>query len=53
MVTPNQKFVIDTHKRGRNPNITLKMVITSQGKITKEERGKKRNRKNPKTKKWQ
>ena len=39
MITANQKFVIDTHtqKRKRNPNTTLKSVIKSQEKNTKEE----------------
>ena len=39
MITANQKFVIDTHtKKGkRNPNTTLKSVIKSQEKNTKEE----------------
>ena len=39
MITANQKFVIDTHtqKRKRNPNTTLKSVIKSQDKNTKEE----------------
>ena len=42
MVTTNQKSIIDIHtKRKRNPNITLKTVITSQDKRTKEEERKK------------
>ena len=32
MVTTNQKFMIHTHKRERNPNITLKTVIKTQGR---------------------
>ena len=37
MVTTNQKSIIDLHtKRERNPNITLKIVIKSQEKRTKE-----------------
>ena len=39
MVTAKQKSIIDIHtKRKRNPNITLKIVIKSQEKRTKEER---------------
>ena len=30
----------DTQKRGKNPNITLKIDIKSQGKLAKEERNK-------------
>ena len=46
----NQKSVIDTNtKRERNPNITLKIVIRSQGKRTKEERNKKELQKQPNT----
>ena len=37
MVTTNQKFMIHTHKRERNPNITLKTVIKTQGKRAKED----------------
>ena len=42
-VIANQKFIMDTHtkKRKRNPNITLKIVIKSQEKRTKEESRKK------------
>ena len=42
MITTNQKSMIDTQKRERNPNITLKIVIKSQEKTAKEE---KRNKK--------
>ena len=43
MVTTNQKSTIDihTHKRKRNPNTTLKLVIKSQEKRTKQEGEKK------------
>ena len=34
----NQKFIIDTQKRERNLNLTLKIVIKSQGKRAKGER---------------
>ena len=37
MVTANQKSTIDTQKRKRNTNTTLKLVIKSQEKRTKEE----------------
>ena len=37
MLTTNQKHVIHTKKRERNPNITLKIVIKSQGKRAREE----------------
>ena len=38
METTNQKSIIDTHtKKERTPNITLKIVIKSQGTRTKEE----------------
>ena len=48
MVTTNQNSIIEHRqkKRERNPNITLKIVIKSQGKSAKEEeRKKKRNTK--------
>ena len=38
MITTNQKSMIDTQKRERNPNITLKIVIKSQEKTAKEEK---------------
>ena len=42
MVTTNQKCIIDTNtKRERNPNITLNIVIKSQGKRTTEKETKK------------
>ena len=42
MVTTNQNSIILTHgSLERNPNITLKTVIKSQGKRTKEGRNKK------------
>ena len=48
MVTTNQKSVIDTNiKKNRNPNMTLKIVIKSQEKRTKEEKNTFKN--NPKT----
>ena len=34
----NQKFIIDTQKRERNLNLTVKIVIKSQGKRAKGER---------------
>ena len=39
MVITNQKSILDTHteKREKNPNITLRIVIKSQGKRAKEE----------------
>ena len=37
MVTRNQETMIDTHKKEKNPNITLKKVIKSQGKTRREE----------------
>ena len=42
MVTTKQKSVIDTHRKNpkKNPNITLKITIKSQGKITEEEKRK-------------
>ena len=43
MVTANQKSTIDTQKRKRNTNTTLKLVIKSQEKRTKEEGKKKTN----------
>ena len=51
MVTTNQKSVIfTTQKREGGLDITLKTVIKSQGKITKEEeRNKKEIQKEPKT----
>ena len=54
MITANQKSTIDkhTHKRKRNPNITLKLVIKSQ----ENERGREERptRTNPKQlTKWQ
>ena len=43
MVTTNKISTIDTHtKRKRNPNTTLKIVIKSQEKRTKE-KGKKKD----------
>ena len=36
MVTTNQKSIIETQKRERNPNITLKKDIKSQGKRANE-----------------
>ena len=44
MVTANLKSTVNTHtqKRKRNPNTTLKLVIKSQEKRTKEE-GKKKD----------
>ena len=46
MVITHQKSILDTHteKREKNPNITLRIVIKSQGKRAKEET-KKRNTK--------
>ena len=41
MGTANQKSTIVTQKRKRNPNTTLKLVIKSQEKRTKEDRQKK------------
>ena len=42
MVTTNQKSIIGIHtKKKRNPNITLKIIIKSQGQRAKEERNKK------------
>ena len=43
MVTTKQKSIIDiyTKKKKKNPNILLKIVITSQEKRMKEEREKK------------
>ena len=46
IITINQKSIIDTQKRERNPGIILKIVIKSQGKRAKE---KKRNKKATKT----
>ena len=37
MVTKNQNSVTDTHRRERNPNITLKIIIKSQGKRRNKE----------------
>ena len=54
MVTTNQKSTIDTHTHKRNPNTTL--IIKSQVKRTKEERGelKRRIKTNPEQlTKWQ
>ena len=55
MVTTNQKCTMDTHTRKRNPNTTIKLVIKSEEKRTKEEGKKKRPTKtNPKQlTKWQ
>ena len=36
MVTKNQNSITDTHRRERNPNITL--IIKSQGKRRNKER---------------
>ena len=63
METTNQKSIIDTcmhthththtHKQ-RTPNITLKTIIKSQEKGTKEKRGKKTYKNNTKQlTKWQ
>ena len=38
IVITNQTSIRDTHTRERNPNITLKIVVKSQRKRTKEER---------------
>ena len=43
IIATNQKFIIGAQKRERNPNITLKPVIKSQGKSKKENE---RNRNN-------
>ena len=47
MVITHQKSMLDTHteKREKNPNVTLRIVIKSQEKRTKEE-GKKRTYEN-------
>ena len=47
IVMANQKLIIDTctKKRERNPNITLKIIIISQGKREKK-KGRKSNYKN-------
>ena len=39
MVITHQKSVLDTHKekREKNPNVTLRIIIKSQGKRAKEE----------------
>ena len=39
MVITHQKSILDTHteKREKNPNVTLRIVIKSQGKRAKEE----------------
>ena len=54
MLTTNPKSTTDTHRKERNPNITLKIIIKSYGKRAKEEE---RNRRTTKTTlkltKWQ
>ena len=48
LVTINQKYIIDTHKKGKwNSNIILKIVIKSQGKRAKEEANKQELQKQP------
>ena len=39
MVITHQKSVLDTHKekREKNPNVTLRIIIKSQGRRAKEE----------------
>ena len=39
MVITHQKSMLDTHteKREKNPNVTLRIVIKSQGKRAKDE----------------
>ena len=46
MVTENQKSLSDTYTQERNPNITQKIVIKSQGMRAKEEKGTKRTHRN-------
>ena len=48
MVTTNQKSIINmhTHKRERNPNVTLKIVTKLQENRAKEEERNKKNYKN-------
>ena len=56
MVSTNQKYVKYIHtKKRKNPNITLKVVIKSQGKGVKEEEKNKKELQNTHKKltKWQ
>ena len=46
MLTTNPKSTTDTHRKERNPNLTLKIIFKSEGKRAKEEE---RNRKATKT----
>ena len=53
MVSTNQRSIKDTYtKRERNPNITIKIVIKSQGKRAKEEERNKKDLQKQVTK-WQ
>ena len=54
LVTTKQKSIIDIHhKREKNPNIILKIVLKSQGKRTKERNEKElQNQPQKKFKKW-
>ena len=56
MVTTNQKSIILIHterqNRERKPNITLKILMKSQRKRTKEERNRKKELKNNQKTKW-
>ena len=43
MLTTKQKSIIQTRKIERNPNITLKIVIKSQGKRERKKEGTQKN----------
>lgn len=39
MLTTNPKSTTDTHRKERNPNLTLKIIFKSEGKRAKKKKG--------------